>query len=439
MVELGAYLARRGFKLPEGKSLTDFCRKRTRDKIYNHVARIIDYEDGEIVHLFDSPTEGYTQETLDCLFGKSPDGRWIGGPLCSRKIVNKWSPSSLRVGPLVENPLFLQPPATAQHMERKFPPSLSNPPVVAGRYYNPTGTDANPAMLSAARLRANGRLQWARNSVASDSQYADFGQTIAELRDVSRLLAVKIQNLLNVIGSTYLAVAFGWKPLISDVQKLAQMAKVIDKKIAFLRKNAGKSLKRKRTLYNYTDDLGVVGYYPVGYTVPFNTIEFGRNTNNKIYGTGSYKATYHSVTRYELPETADLPGWDEEAYKYLIGLKPDATLIWELAPFSWLVDWFVNIGDFVEARFGSHIVETTILEEWITITCNITTKLTVPTIAGGYASFIPWTPVHVERSDTFKHRYIPPEVAPLAVHPLNRWTTNQQAIIAALIASRLRY
>lgn len=439
MVDLGAYLARRDFKLPMGKSLTDFCRKRVRDKEYNHVARIIDYEDGEIIHLFEAPKSSYHQETLDCLFGKGTDDRWIGGPFSSRKIVTQMTPSSMRVGPVVHFPTFLQPPETAQHTERKFPPSLSNPPVVAGRLYNPVGSDANPAQVSAARLRANGRLQWARNSVASDSQYADFGQTIAELREVGKLLSVKIKNLLNVVGSAYLAVAFGWKPLISDAKKLAMMANIIRKKISFLRNNAQKAIKRKRVLYNYTDDLGVVGTYPVGYTVPFNTIEFARNTVNKVYGSASYRATYHAVTRYELPKESDLPWWDEEAYQYLIGLRPDPTLIWELAPFSWLVDWFVNIGDFVEARWSSHIVETTILEEWITITCNITTNLSVPTIAGGYASYISWTPVRVERSDTFKHRYIPPEVAPLAVHPLNRWTTNQQAIIAALIASRIRY
>lgn len=44
--------------------------------------------------------------------------------------------------------------------------------------------------------------------------------------------------------------------------------------------------------------------------------------------------------------------------KYALDLgTPDASTIWELIPFSWLVDYFVNIGDTLTALEQSDVVE----------------------------------------------------------------------------------
>jgi hypothetical protein len=37
--------------------------------------------------------------------------------------------------------------------------------------------------------------------------------------------------------------------------------------------------------------------------------------------------------------------WQPEIFKMILGLRISPSLLWEVTPFSWLFDWFGNIGD----------------------------------------------------------------------------------------------
>jgi hypothetical protein len=65
---------------------------------------------------------------------------------------------------------------------------------------------------------------------------------------------------------------------------------------------------------------------------------------------------------YVLPE---LPGYPERLEKYLIetdrllGLTFDASSAWQISPWSWLIDWFIDIGtqmDIMSVNFDDNLV-----------------------------------------------------------------------------------
>lgn len=436
--EVANHLDRRKVKLPTGSSLADYCRGRTRYFTRGGEYYHQQWDDGALVQSFSTAPNDTSQETLDMTLGKDSQGLWIGGPFAShtiertRRFTSGWNARS------VEYPEFLWPPAKSEFYKRLIPPLLFAPPSKSGWFFKPQSVaSAHPVWIQNARNAALGRLQAARNRAKPDSTYADFAVSIAELREVSQLVRSRASSLMSAFGSGYLAYAFGWTPIISDLLKLTNMAAATKKRIAWLRKNEGKPVKLKRSLYNFSSDLGELYSITRGTPYPFNTIEIAEG-DHPVYGVMSCKADYHNVIRYTLPKDADSLGWDDEAFQYLIGLRPGLDLIWDITPWTWLVDWFTNVGDFIEAEFSPDLVATEIHDEWITITCEVTSWANLPTVAGGLSNYTAHTSAYTERKDTFKYRMIPPDAAPLTLLDIVPFNSKQQAILAALAASRQR-
>jgi len=428
-----AHLARHEYKYLPGKSqLTDLTRRRdrasTQGALYTHYR----VDDGAIATSSAAlPEFSLSTETLDVSCGRDKLGNWIGGPFATHDVWMKREPTSWWTGPKFRNLKIYQPPAEFYHMDRYLPPFLSAPPTKLLRFYNPY--DASPACISLAISQALGKLQGARNRARPDSTYADFAVSIAELREISQLVKLRGSNLASLMGSTLLAIEFGWKPIISDAKKLANMAASVRKRLDFLRKNVGKPVKRKRLLYKFTESHGQVSELTFGTPYTYHSVEPKEGTY-PVYGLCEYEAWYHSVLTYDfLEDPKKTPKWDESAFRYFIGLNLDGSTLWEATPWTWLIDWFTNVGDFVEDRFATRLVDTHRIEEWITIKCKFTQRVTIPTVAGAVSSpDVPWTDAHSERIDTFKYRMIPPDVAPLEYVNLVPFTDKQQAILAAL-------
>jgi len=436
--ELADHLLRRKVTIPTGNSLADYCRGRTRYFSKGAENYHLRYDDGALVESFSSAPDDVSQETLDMTLGKDSQGLWIGGPFASHKIERTRRFTSRWRANKVEYPEYLWPPAVTETFKRYVPSLLLAPPSKPGWFFKPQSVaSAHPVWIQNARTAALGRLQAARNRAKPDSSYADFAQSIAELREVSQLVRYRASSLMSAFGTGYLAYAFGWTPIINDLHKLTNMAAATKKRIAWLRRNANKPVKMKRTLYNFSSDLGELYKITYGTPFPFNTIEPAEGERS-VYGVMSCKAEYHSVIRYALPEDANSLGWEDKAFRHLIGLRPGLDLIWDITPWTWLVDWFTNVGDFVEDRFSRDLVATEVHDEWITITCTITSWCTVPTVAGSLSTYAAHTSAYTERKDTFKYRMIPPDAAPLTLLDLVPFNSKQQAILAALAASRQR-
>jgi len=180
------------------------------------------------------------------------------------------------------------------------------------------------------------------------------GQFLGELREgLPSLVGSKLRNSSSLIrGSAdeYLNYEFGVKPLISDVQNFVTATMESDKILKQLRRDSGRLVRRRysfpvtRTTEVLEDGTGTTrNPYPPLDTRLFDA--FGkrfktRETVSRTWFSGAY--TYHFNQGQRL--------WDkmeraEQEANRLYGLRLSPALAWELAPWSWAVDWVTNLGD----------------------------------------------------------------------------------------------
>jgi hypothetical protein len=168
------------------------------------------------------------------------------------------------------------------------------------------------------------------------------GQFLAELRDAPQLMFKKLRSF-RAIGNNYLAVEFGWKPFLNDLRRWYTSVKNIDRQIATLRNKNGKWLKRGGTLVDSTDQ-SFTSLAGGTYVSPSNFL-----VNQKYHRTNttSEKIWFDGSFRFYVPGL-DNPKWGRlPALSYLWDLRITPRLVYELVPYSWLVDWFSNLGSLV--------------------------------------------------------------------------------------------
>lgn len=143
-------------------------------------------------------------------------------------------------------------------------------------------------------------------------------------------------------GGEYLNIEFGWKPLLAEVQALADSTKRSGEIWRNHLQGANKDIHRS---YDSPEVTTVQVY-------PFN--QAGFPTQSAMIWTGATTIThttkqwYEFAFRYVIPMGADFKSQMErtlaEANKlYGVGITPD--VLWNLSPWSWAADWFGNTGD----------------------------------------------------------------------------------------------
>jgi len=162
-----------------------------------------------------------------------------------------------------------------------------------------------------------------------------------------------VKSDLKYLGSEYLNSVFGWSPLVRDIAGVVTTLLAIDRMVY------SETNRRKRswdgpsvnTLGSgsfgfgdnpYTLDTRFKGWETRGvYNTPINASTF----DTKVL----VKEDYRFSSRYSalVKANARSNGFAERAEDVLrqIGLADDPTLLWELLPWSWLVDWAANIGN----------------------------------------------------------------------------------------------
>lgn len=192
---------------------------------------------------------------------------------------------------------------------------------------------------------------------------AGVGQFIAELRDLPkiplkgiwtvpitqlpRVLLSKLQDFRN-LGSEYLNVAFGWKPFVKDLQDMYNLWKSIDKRMAEIIRNNGRYIRRRAEVENDESSTSNVWEYNVPYAGCFNPPP-GWPVGKSIVTRRAVTKThiwFVGAFRYYIPDVGSSL-WDARARAALFGALPTPELLWNVLPWSWLVDWFANIGDIV--------------------------------------------------------------------------------------------
>lgn len=174
-------------------------------------------------------------------------------------------------------------------------------------------------------------------------------------------------------GSEYLNVQFGWLPFVSDVHDLCHAVKDSHRILTQFKRDSGRVIRRRADLPVDETNGGLVdegGFY----AAPLNG-----DCWNVIYRPTKSRTSVHrkrwvvAAYQYYLDPGDSLIGkftrFNQEADK-LLGLSLSPEVLWELAPWSWAVDWFSNTGNSISAlsdfiNFGpalkyAYVMETTV-------------------------------------------------------------------------------
>lgn len=181
--------------------------------------------------------------------------------------------------------------------------------------------------------------QWERCKPSMGSRANAF-VFLVELRDLKRMFDViptkhfgkTWRQVLKEVNNQHLNLEFGWKPFCSDLWAFGrQWLKFTERFQKFLR-NQGRALKKRLSESKELEFSGV----------QTSATDFTYRLRYKTTGKATFVSSFQYV--YDVPPYAP---WELNTRAWLdaLGLNPTLANIWRVIPFSFAVDWFVNIGE----------------------------------------------------------------------------------------------
>lgn len=238
-----------------------------------------------------------------------------------------------------------------------------------------------------------------RNTIPT-SPHANLAVGLAELQREGfphvhgKELMQERAKLVRASGSEYLNHVFGWLPLLSDIRSAAQSVKNSSKLLEDFARGSGKITRRR---FEFEPTTSIQTRTGAGSVIPsqqnnaaFRSAFVGGTangtlteeliTNQRVWFSGAY--TYHAAIGTSVLE--QMKGFEEKV-NILFGTRVTPEVVWNLAPWSWLSDWYANVGvnianasqltsDGLVLRYGYLMMET-ITDH----TCTVTG----PTLVGG--------------------------------------------------------
>lgn len=217
----------------------------------------------------------------------------------------------------------------------------------------------------------------------------DLGQFLAEFREIPRMIKQSAEFYLKGWkfrgGGTYrkrskrlanewLNSQFGWVPFLSTIVDTYKATKTLSNTLARLRKYNGQWEKRGGSVKEIKNRR--LFYESGAYIAPTLSSAFGQ-PRLRVYEVTEQDVWFTAKYKYYLPQLEEMkypPGVIAQIY----GLRITPSLLWELTPWSWLADWFTNVGDLLEAsdnsQYGQTVTKQAYLMGTTTKRYNIQTK-----------------------------------------------------------------
>lgn len=154
----------------------------------------------------------------------------------------------------------------------------------------------------------------------------------------SRLLH-SLKTVQSQVPKEYLSYWFGWRQTYSDVVGLMKSPAKIGKKIDFLIKRNAKT-STYRTSQTFVElDVPATGFtYETGFEDSFELSHLRKRTTE-------LKMVVNAI--FDFPPT-DLPELQEREFYRQLGLNLTPLDLYNLIPWTWLLDWFTGFGNYLE-------------------------------------------------------------------------------------------
>lgn len=155
-----------------------------------------------------------------------------------------------------------------------------------------------------------------------------------QMGDLLKLWKKSTALVTNLAGA-HLNYKFGWKPLVADLRDLADGLIDFRGKLSFMSANRGQVISSRRTIVK--DSIIKQGTTIID------------NYNTRIWW-GQVNRTAHGYLVYS-PLPIVVMGKLDETIRALLsvgGVELNPRIAWDALKFSFIVDWFVSVGDWLE-------------------------------------------------------------------------------------------
>lgn len=234
-------------------------------------------------------------------------------------------------------------------------------PFVSGSDSFPTPSLPDLSQINADGSRLMG-MTIPTKPVAGMAQF--FGELHEGLPRLTSAVLAKKAAVSQGLGNDYLNIQFGVKPFASDLAKLANGVLSFNQLAKQFLRDAGHVVRRRANLETQSSyvDLGTRGSGVMMGTIQDNYLGGpdltqwlfdGSNPNSGlVYVSDSFttETWFSGAWSYYVPSAdnfADTVRNYEAQANHLLGTRITPQLIWELTPWSWLIDWFAHIGSFL--------------------------------------------------------------------------------------------
>jgi hypothetical protein len=210
---------------------------------------------------------------------------------------------------------------------------------------------------------------------------ADMGQFVGEIQETLPMLKTSAsmftRRFLDTFGTStrhqammsktmsnhWLNAQFGWAPFISDITKFLKKFRDFDRKLQQCIRDNGKDIRRRGILKStmggpgdvtITESNGIPGWDTV-YVQPFSLYNslidpYSGHVKSTLSYTTKYQTWFSACFRYWVPdfESNDFAFERILNFMRMYGLRITPSLVYNLTPWSWMADWFGNIGDNID-------------------------------------------------------------------------------------------
>jgi hypothetical protein len=158
-------------------------------------------------------------------------------------------------------------------------------------------------------------------------QFSRAANILVEGRPDNTLIRKGLPSRSKALANNWLELQYGWKPLLSDVEQSMKGLANYMAGSSSTQKVKGVATKIDQTTTPYT------GVWPV---TPYIGSSLTQNMWQCRFGC-EYKVTSHMAS-----------------YLSQLGFTNPINLVWEILPYSFVVDWFIPIGPYLESMSAPH-------------------------------------------------------------------------------------
>ncbi len=151
-------------------------------------------------------------------------------------------------------------------------------------------------------------------------------------------------SFFRTLGSEYLSFEFGWKPFVSDLKSACKAIIESDDTLKQLERDSGRNVRRHRSIPRKT----MLSSNWDSNVVFMSNIEGAAFSGPTTYRVSELQTREQSFsgcyTFYYEPKLQSQVSNIATQARLLYGLELSPEVVWNLAPWSWLIDWIANVG-----------------------------------------------------------------------------------------------